>query len=210
MSDFQSHRSHASPAEENDPKALFRQATAVVLAGGLSSRMGCDKAMLEIDGVSLIVRSVTQLQPLFAEVLISARQRDDYAFLNLPVVPDRLVNQGPLMAIASALEASSNDLNFFISCDVPVLPIDLIATLLREAVTHDAAVPISNQGFYEPLFAVYRKSMLAAANDALARGERSVVAMYKNHIIKPVYLENGVEIKNINTMDDYRDYRSRS
>jgi molybdopterin-guanine dinucleotide biosynthesis protein A len=191
---------------QEDSRILSR-ATAIVLAGGLSSRMGRDKAMLEIDGTTLIERIVRQLKPLFSEILISARGPNDYAFLGLRVVPDKSPGQGPLMAIASALEASSNDLNFVVSCDIPDLPEDLIATLLREAINGDGAVPVRERWFYEPLFAAYRKSMVTAANQALARGQRRVVDMYQNRAIREIHLESDWEIKNLNTADDFRHYR---
>lgn len=171
--------------------------------------MGRDKAMLELEGVTLIERIVQRLKPLFAETLISARQPDAYPFLKLRVVADRVSGQGPLMAIASALAASANDLNFVVSCDNPSLSIDLIETLLRAATKGDAAVPVRSDGSYEPLFAVYRKSMGIAADAALARGDRKVIAMYQKRTIISVRLRSDAEIKNINTIDDYYEYRAR-
>ena len=187
---------------------VFCGATAIVLAGGLSSRMGRDKALLDIDGVTLIERIVAQLKSVFSEIIISARTRNDYAFLGLRVVPDRVPGQGPLMAIASSLEASSSEYNFVVSCDIPSLPIDLVRELFYEAKNGDGAVAITSDGKYEPLFAVYRKSMALAAQDALRGGNRRVVAMYQNRAIRPVRMKSGVALKNINTPADYSGYLS--
>jgi molybdopterin-guanine dinucleotide biosynthesis protein A len=194
--------------EPDDDRTAFTEATAIVLAGGLSSRMERDKALLRIDGVTLIERVVARLKPVFKETIISARNRDDYAFLGLRVVPDCVPGQGPLMAIASSLTVSSNDLNFVVSCDIPSLPIDLVAALLRAARNGDGAVAVRSDGRYEPLFAVYRKSMGLAAEEALRRGGRKVTAMYQDRVIQPVRIKNGTTLKNINTMADYHDYCS--
>ena len=179
-----------------------RRATAVVLAGGKSSRMGCDKAMLSIDGVPMITRIVRQLERSFAEVLVCGGARD-YAFLGHRAIPDRVPGRGPLMALASALEASSHDLNLVAPCDVPDLPADLIARLVREARDADAAVPVTQDGHLEPLLAVYRKAMAPAARAALERGERKVVSMYGSCRIRRIPLDGGVELRNLNTMADY-------
>jgi molybdopterin-guanine dinucleotide biosynthesis protein A len=193
---------------QREHRSAFYGASAIVLAGGLNSRMGRDKALLEIDGVTLIERIVAQLKSVFNEIIISARNRDDYAFLGLRVVPDRVSGQGPLMAIASSLTASSNDFNFVVSCDIPSLPIDLVALLLREARNGDGAVAVTSDGKYEPLFAVYRKSMGLAAEEALRRGDRRVTAMYRDRMIRSVRMKRGAALKNINTMADYQDYCS--
>lgn len=204
------------PSKESDiasahreDRSVFYGASAIVLAGGLSSRMGRDKALLEIDGVTLIERIVKRLRTLFTEIIISARSRDDYAFLGLKVVADRVSRQGPLMAIASSLMVSSSDFNFVVSCDIPDFPIELVAALLRAAQDGDGAAPITSEGKYEPLFAVYRKSMGLAAEEALRRGERKVVAMYRDRVIQSVRMKSGVVLRNINTMADYHDYCSR-
>jgi len=170
--------------------------------------MGRDKALLEIDGVTLIERIVAQLKPFFNETIISSRKREDYAFLDLRVVPDRVSGQGPLMAIASSLTASSNDLNFVVSCDIPLIPIDLVMELLGEAGNGDGAVAVTSDGKVEPLFAVYHKSMGLAAQEALRRGDRKVVAMYQNRAIRPVRMRSGLVLKNVNTLADYHDYCS--
>lgn len=182
------------------------RATAIVLAGGLSTRMGRNKAMLEVRGEPLIVRILQQLDERFTEVLVSARDNGDYGFLNHRVVPDRLPDCGPLMAIASALERSSNDLNFVVSCDVPELSFPLIDRLLQEAARGDGAVPVTEDSRYEPLYAVYRKSILPTANEALLRGDRRVIAMFSGRVIRKVSLPNGTNIKNLNTAADYKEY----
>jgi len=108
------------------------QATAVIMAGGDSSRMGRDKSMLPIDGQPMIKYIYDQLCPYFNEILISSNDVSKYGFVGVEVIPDEILGRGPLGGIASALRASANELNFVIASDIPKVDIDLMKTLLRE------------------------------------------------------------------------------
>jgi molybdopterin-guanine dinucleotide biosynthesis protein A len=168
--------------------------------------MGRDKALLDIAGMPLIERTVTQLEGRFAELLVSVRHSEDYPFITHRKVADRLPGQGPLMAIACSLECSRTDLNFFVSCDVPELSFELIERLLQAARRGDGAVAVTSEGRVEPLFAVYRKSLLSAITEHLARGHRKVTDIYAGHEIIRVSMPADVSINNLNTMADYQNY----
>ena len=180
-----------------------RRATAIVLAGGKSTRMGKDKALLPVDGVPMLQRIIGQLRPSFSEILISASKASDYPEMGCRVVPDTIGDQGPLRALASALAASSNDVNLVVPCDLPDLPQHLIARLLREAASADGVVPVDGDGRYEPLLAVYRRNMLPRAEQALAGGARRVISMYDGMKIRTIPADGEGELKNLNTMADY-------
>ena len=86
---------------------INQPATAIVMAGGESCRMGTDKSMLPIKGQSIIETICEQLRGSFDEILISANEVDKFAFLGFKVVPDKVPEQGPLMGIASARPTNS-------------------------------------------------------------------------------------------------------
>ncbi|HNR29743.1 MAG TPA: molybdenum cofactor guanylyltransferase [Candidatus Hydrogenedentes bacterium] len=183
-------------------------ATVIVLAGGRSTRMGVDKRLLLLDGEPMIQHIHRQVAPHFDELLIAGGADGQLAFLNARVVPDEVPGQGPLQGIASALAVSRHDLNFVIACDIPLVNLALLGALLREANDCDCAVPVTPDGRCEPLFAVYRKSALPAMRRALQAGERRVVAAFQYCRVKTVPLASPDEIKNINTLDDYREFLS--
>ena len=187
-----------------------REATAIVMAGGQSRRMGCEKAMLPIEGEPMISRIVRQLRPWFDQVLISASAPDAFAFLGLEVVPDEVSGAGPLMALASALEKSTHDINFVVPCDMPEVPQQLLAQLLRESRDADIVVPETEGGELEPLFAAYRRSVLPSARAALARGERRVISCFGGHKVKRLPLQPGTLLNNLNTMEEYLSRTNRS
>lgn len=185
------------------------EATAVILAGGKSERMGQDKSMLLLDGRPMIERICAQLRPHFEQTLISADERAKYAFLGVEVVLDREPGQGPLMGIVSALEVSLHDLNFVVACDVPRIDLAVVGEMLREVRGHDALV-LAGEGMYlEPLFAVYRKTLLGTALETLAAGKRKIWDVLEHCDVKILKLGDLAWLVNLNTQADYDDYLRR-
>ncbi|MBN2361779.1 MAG: NTP transferase domain-containing protein [Deltaproteobacteria bacterium] len=182
---------------------LRRQATGVVLAGGRSTRMRRDKALLPLAGRPLIAHAVDGLRSHTEEVLVSAGDAGKYAFLDLPVVVDREPDQGPMMAVASTLERARHDTVLYSPCDVPRLPAVLVARLFRAVRGGEIAVPRDPDGRFEPLLAVYRRSVLPELWRALAAGQRRLVHVYDRCDTRVVPLEPGEELRNVNTAADY-------
>lgn len=186
---------------------LVEKATAIIMAGGGSRRMGTDKSMLLIEGRPIIERTCRQLAACFEQVLISANKADKFAFLGFEVVPDKVPEQGPLMGIASALEASVNEINFVVACDIPEIETSYVRRILSEAAGSDAdiIVPTTGNGRYEPLFAVYRKSALEAINKVLSSGGRKISDVFDLCKVRNVDL--GASLVNLNTMAEYEAFR---
>jgi molybdopterin-guanine dinucleotide biosynthesis protein A len=182
---------------------LRESATAVILAGGGSRRMGRDKSLLPVGDRPMIEHVHRQLVPNFREVLISCGDAGKYAFLGARAVVDETPGEGPLMGILSALGAAENELCAVVACDIPEVRLALLRRMLREAEGHDAVVPRSPEGRYEPLFAVYRKSVLPATRRAIADGKRKVDAIYGKCRIRFLELDETARLHNINTRDDY-------
>jgi molybdenum cofactor guanylyltransferase len=177
------------------------EASAVILAGGKSSRMGHDKSLLRVDGAPLIRRIHDQLAARFDEILVSASEPDKYAFLGVKTVPDRVPGKGPLMGIASAVEAARHDRVFVTACDIPQVDLDTVARLLVLAEDCDCAIPVSSVG-REPLFAVYRKSAVRAMHDALDSGERRIDVVFPRVRTRYVDLGHAPWYRNLNTPED--------
>ena len=169
--------------------------------------MGIDKSMLPIEGRPIIERTCEQLGACFEQVLISANKADKFAFLGFEVIPDKVPEQGPLMGIASALEASANELNFVVACDIPQIELRHVRRILSEAARSNAdiIVPTTGNGKYEPLFAVYRKSTLEAINKVLSSGGRKISDVFELCKVKKVEL--GANLVNLNTMPEYEEFQ---
>ena len=183
-------------------------ASAVILAGGMSKRMGRDKALLEIDGISMVKRLYDSLSPFFDHILISVGSENN---LSLPFSKDKIVKdidmgQGPLMGIYSALQASPTLINFVIACDIPEINVTLLYELLANAEEYDIAVPSFSEGTYEPLFAIYNKSATDAAGKILAVRKRKIALLFSECRTAVIPVPDNSWYINLNTPGDYHNY----
>jgi molybdopterin-guanine dinucleotide biosynthesis protein A len=185
------------------------QATAIIMAGGDSYRMGQDKSMLPVKTQPMIKHIVDRLRPHFNQILISSSDVSKYSFLDVEVVPDKAAAKGPLAGIASALEASANDVNFVMACDIPQVDTVLIKTMLRESKDWEAVIPRIGLSQYEPLFAVYRKGTLGAIKAALLSGNYRITDALSRCTVKYIDLTDAQRPRNLNTMKDYLEFVGR-
>jgi len=187
---------------------LTEDATALVLAGGRSRRMGTDKNMLLIGGQPMIGHICRQLHGTFTRVLISANDTEKFSFLGLDVVPDRIPDKGPLMAVVSALEASDSELNLVVGCDVPRIRLPVVRRMLAEAEGVDIVIPVTQDGREQPLFAVYRRSIRRRMAAALESGARRFTDICRLCRVRRIELGDAGWFANLNTMADYERFRS--
>lgn len=177
------------------------EASAVILAGGRSSRMGQDKSLLPMNGAPLIRRIYEQLAHRFDEILISTNEPEKYAFLPAKAIPDLVPGRGPLMGIASAAAAAVHERVFVTACDIPVVDLNTVSRMLVLAEDCDCVVPMSFVG-HEPLFAVYRKSVVPAMHDALDAGERRISVIFPRVRTRFYDLGCAPWYRNLNTRED--------
>ena len=112
------------------------------------------------------------------------------------------------MGIASALQASANELNFVVACDIPHIDIRFVRKMLAEAQAVDMVIPTTGNEKYEPLFAVYCKSALGAINHVLSSGARKISDVFAYCKVKYIKLE-AKQFNNLNTMAEYEEFRQK-
>lgn len=187
-----------------DGRWLIRQnSSAIILAGGMSTRIGLDKSLLIYRGEPLIAHIARQLVPMFEHVVISTNEPEKFRFLGLPTIPDIKPGRGPLMGIASALRRSSSEFCFVVACDIPTMDFSFIHRMVRQAASYDIVMPRSADGRFEPLFAVYRRSVYRPALEILEAGGRRIVELFDRVKVLFMDFDGGTWYKNINTMADY-------
>lgn len=146
-----------------------------ILCGGESSRLGRDKTRIKVNGTPLYRVIWEKLEGKADEIFLQVNPEDDY---DLPTRSDLLPKGGPLGAIYSALTHASNEWLFISACDLPNLDpriIDeLFTNLGEERKTPDAVIPRWNNGYYEPLAALYRTSLKQDMQDSLKNGMRKI------------------------------------
>lgn len=148
--------------------------SAVILAGGKSSRMGRDKAFLEIGGQTLLARQIQLVREVgAAEVFISGRADTDYSMFDGRVLLDELPDAGPLAGIARALAAMKSPLLLVLAVDLPEVTAPLLRRLAAHGLENGGSIPRSS-GQVEPLAAFYPKAACSLAETLLRDGDNSV------------------------------------
>ncbi len=150
--------------------------SAVILAGGKSSRMGRDKAWLEAGGQSLLARQIGLVRELgAAEVFISGRADADYSEFGCRVLLDKFPDAGPLAGIERALDATTSPLLFVLAVDMPEMSVEFLRRQAAGCSENIGAIPRIN-GNIEPLAAFYPKAIHELAVASLERGAFAVKA----------------------------------
>lgn len=154
-------------------------ASAIVLAGGQSRRLGQDKSLLVLDGQPLLVRTVGRLEALSDDLIVVANDPGRYAPLQLHarLVPDERPDVGSLMGILSGLRVARYPYALVVACDMPFLSVTLLRHLLSLAPGYDVVIPRLGDEV-EPLHAVYSRSCLPAMEQILAQGRRRIIAFF--------------------------------
>jgi len=179
--------------------------------------MGRDKAMLEIDGVTMIDRAIDLIRGAGLEAAVVGSFDESSPRVGVPVVPDDWPGAGPLGGIATALRHSQTPWNLVIACDMPYLTTEWLEFLMRRASASpaEAVVPMNEDGA-EPLCAMYNKSAEATIWGALENGTRKVtdgLAKLRVDCIERAewkgFDSDGFLFKNMNEPADYEEAKAR-
>ena len=220
------------PAARPALNAIEPDAAGFVLAGGRSSRMGVDKALIQLGGEPLIAHALGILREAGLPASIAGGQMGLSAFA--PVVADRQPGLGPLSGICAALASTSVQWAVFLSVDLPLLPASLLDWLLRRAEITGRAVTVpSVNGFAQTFPAVVARAALPVLERELESGRRGCFSAFRaaagslgeqiavvpveplvqcGQIAHPRSLPAACWFLNVNTGDDLRraEVRSRS
>jgi molybdopterin-guanine dinucleotide biosynthesis protein A len=187
----------------------FTNASAIILTGGKSSRMGRPKALLPFDDEPLIAHIVRALQELFADIVVVAAPEQELPQLPVTLVRDDVPFQGPVGGIYYGLKAARGEFAFVTSCDVAFLNFSLISNLLSYIVDYDVVVP-DWQDRFQPLHAVYRRSVTPLLKEQLDRRELRPIFLYAKVRTRKIaeeeirrYDPEGLSFFNMNTPADY-------
>ncbi|MFA4955593.1 MAG: molybdenum cofactor guanylyltransferase [Candidatus Methanoperedens sp.] len=157
--------------------------SAIILAGGRGKRIGNrEKSMMVINGQPLITYVIKSLENVVDEIIISVRDKAQGELLDTILQGytysfDEFENKGPLSGILSGLTLCRNEFCFIAACDMPFINENVVKMLFRLSAAHDAVIPRWEDGFLEPLHAVYRcKPMIRESRKAIELGENTILA----------------------------------
>lgn len=187
---------------------IHSNVTGIVLAGGNSSRMGTDKALLMLRGKPLIQYAVEVLRKVCEYVVISSN-RTDYEFTGCETWPDIFPQQAPMIGIYSCLKRSGSDINVVLSCDMPLADPRLFDILLAYSGQHDIILPVHGDDCIEPLCGIYNRSVLSGFKESINLHHFGLLRYLKSSEFKAVEVNPGKDFNNpnmfvnVNTINDF-------
>jgi molybdopterin-guanine dinucleotide biosynthesis protein A len=182
-------------------------ATLLVLAGGMSRRMGRPKAWLEVGDTKLLHWMVARLSPAFSDVIVSFAEPEQLEeHVPYRLVFDRRLDAGPLAGLEAGLSAAREEVMFAVACDMPYVTLEVAEMAVAAARTSDAAIPrVGDRP--EPVCAAYRRSALPTITSALDSGDLKLTNLAER--LDVTWLE-GLHpelFRSLNTPDDYERFR---
>lgn len=173
------------------------EVTGIILAGGKSSRMGTDKGLQELCGKPLISYTIKVLSEMCDTIIISTSS-DAYQSFGYKTVADEIPGIGPMGGIYSALKQSMTEKNLVLSCDLPLVSVELLSYILKNSDGYQVAVPWEGGQHYEPLCGFYSLSILKKMNEFIRNGNYKLPDLYEEIRINKIIINSELEFYNGN------------
>ena len=160
--------------------------------------MGKEKGLIQWKGKTLIEHAIAILSPLCENIIISANN-DHFDSFGYPVIGDRITDCGPMGGIFSALIKSRTQNNLVIPSDTPFVTPAIYRYLISHPGSFDVIVPVDHDSFYQPLCAVYSRSVLPAMETQINEGILGFTPLLNKVDIKAVHLYSALGFYNSDT-----------
>ncbi len=174
-----------------------------VLAGGQSSRMGEDKALLSIRGQTLIERAADALASIAGSITIVGLRSDHNG--RSSVIADSYPGRGSIVGLYTALADCKTELAAVLACDLPFVDSELLSQLVASIGDQDAAMPRQNDGRLQPLCSVYRAAKCLPIVEKIITSDNWRLQQLGEMLDVTIVEPTGVRWStNVNTPDDLR------
>ena len=183
---------------------------AIVLAGGRSSRMGEDKALIKLGDRPLLYQICTLAQECATQVYVVTPWIEKYQAIlpkNCQLIPEKTRHQGPLRGFAAGLQYVKQEWVLLLACDLPLLTASVVKQWCQSLPTVSSSaiafLPSSNKG-WEPLCGFYRRSCLPLLKTYLEGGGQSFQSWLSSHIVQELPISDRQILFNCNTPEDLK------
>ncbi|HRS22178.1 MAG TPA: molybdenum cofactor guanylyltransferase [Clostridia bacterium] len=193
--------------------------TAIILAGGKSSRMGFDKQFLKLQDKYVIEIIAERLKEVFSEIIIVTGRPEEYVKYGFKLVEDEVRNFGPLAGIHVGLKNSGSIYNYVVACDMPFINLKYIRYMMQLIEESDDRVDgvITKLGdWIEPFNAFYSQNLISRIEENMKNGKRQINLMLQDANVLYVSEAKAREFSpdwemftNINTFKDYESLMKR-
>jgi len=184
--------------------------TGVILAGGKSSRMGQNKALMSLGGKRLVDRVVEVMRSVFDDLLMVTNTPDVYADLGLPMVPDVWPEKGSLGGVYSAIYHVTTPYCLVVACDMPFLRAAVLHYLSTQMADYDVVVP-DVLGELQTLHAIYSKACLQPIERRLEANRLRIIGFFPDVRVRTVtaselepYDPELLAFQNLNTPEEFQ------
>ncbi len=184
-----------------EARYLKPQLSAAIMAGGKSSRLGRNKALLSLGGATVIEHVIATVSAIATPVTIITNNPEEYKHLGLATAGDLRPGCGPLSGIHAALSLSGTEYVLVKSCDIPLVGPEHLSLLHRSYPGHD--ITIFKTSRFQPLCAIYRRTCLPALEDLIDHGEYRIIDLFPTLDTHVIRSDDEDAFRSINTDEDY-------
>ncbi len=185
--------------------------TAVILAGGKSTRFGSNKALACWNEKGSLIENVIQKAgKVCGHVALSVRDSKDYPQIHLPKLTDIIKGKGPLSGLHSALCHCRTRWIMLLACDMPLIDRHLLSYMVEINTWAPLIIPYC-RGRYEPLHAIYHKSLFPLVEHLIEHNRlrmRELIDIVPRFIIRETDILKTAGslncLSNINTLVDFK------
>ena len=184
---------------------MRRRISVGILAGGKSSRMGADKALIRIGNERIINRISKELGG-FSESIVSAGTNRTYEELGFRTVYDEIADTGPMEGIRQVLLGAKEEYVFICAADMPFISRELVEYMAGYISSDYDCYVIADKEHIHPLCAIYKKSALPVIEELIAQKKYRLREIFSRVATKYISLDNTVfdsrTVRNINTREE--------
>ena len=179
----------------------------IVLIGGQSSRMGQDKASLEINSLPLYKIAAQKLQPLCHQVYLSVNKnqhtKNTYEY---PTIIDQYEAQGPIGALLSCMQAIEDAPLLVLACDMPFITDSEITTLLQQRNLNQICTTFYNttSHYYEPMLSIWEPRGKHTLQAYFEAGNLSLQKFLIQQNIPKINIPEASNFSNINHPEEWK------
>lgn len=183
--------------------------TAVILAGGKSSRMGRDKLRLQFGGDTLLRAAVNRFSQCFDKVYVSVGDAEKYPEVEAERVVDVYPGCGPISGLHAALRKTKDEGVFMAAADLPFSSPEAALKIMELCGDASAAMLVDDMGRFEPTFGYYKKELLPEAERLIKDGRYKLMLLFDNFELRKISRDELGELwserllDNINYPEDY-------
>lgn len=161
--------------------------TAVILAGGKSSRMGFDKQFLEINKKRLMDEQILKLREQFEEIIVVSNKIDSYYDVNYKIVCDEIKEIGPLGGVHVGLKNAASKYIYITACDMPIINNDYIR-FMKEKINDNVEACVTKTGNrIEPFNGFYSVNLIHKIEELIYNKHTSMFSLLSS--INTIYIE---------------------